>query len=191
LFPPLAADDDFIFLCKYYCPEDGVKFRSNRDKVPYVDWAASGMLTATPGNTIDYDYIKQDILRAHEIYEVLSWNYDPMFATEISSSLFGSGLPVVPFRQTTYLYNEAIMKLEEIILKSKLNKGQDPILDWMFENIAINRSRSGLVMFDKDRSQEKIDGMVCLAMCMGKQDVGGYLDGGKSNRKVDVDIFFV
>jgi phage terminase large subunit-like protein len=170
LFPPVESEKDFLFHCKYYCPEEGIKFRANRDKVPYTEWVADGLLIATPGNVIDYDYIREDIMRMHEDFEVMSWQYDPMFATEISTKLSESGLNVESFRQTVVTYNEPILKLEELILKSRLNTGSDVILDWMFENIAINQNRSGLKMFDKDKSQEKIDGMVCMAMAMG-----GYL----------------
>jgi len=179
LFPPIGQENDFIFLCRYYCPEEGIKLRSRRDKVPYSEWVHEGKLIATPGNVIDYDYIKEDVLQWHEDYNVQSWQYDPMFATEISTKLHEQGVKVNSFRQTTFKYNEPLAKLEEIILKESLNKGDDVILDWMFENIAINQNRSGLKMFDKDKSQEKIDGMVTLAMCMG-----GYLEGDQNEKSV-------
>lgn len=171
LFFPQPGLDEFVFLCSYYCPEEGIKFRSERDKVPYKEWAAEGKLIATPGNVIDYDYIREDISEDHQKYEVWKWFYDPMFATETSTKLYEEEqIPVEAFKQTTFNYNEGIMKLEEIILAGTLNKGHDDILDWMFENVAINRNKTGLVMFDKDKSQEKIDGMAVLGMCMS-----GYL----------------
>jgi hypothetical protein len=45
----------------------------------------------------------------------------------------------------------------------------------MAGNVAI-KNANGLVKFDKDKSREKIDGMVVLAMCMG-----GYLQWLKEN----------
>lgn len=187
LFPPLTAGEDFKFVAKYYCPEDGIKFRSKRDKVPYVEWSNEGLLTATPGNVIDYDFIREDILEDCASFEVVNWQYDPFHATEVSTKLAANGAKVEAFKQTVVNYNEPIMKLEELILKHRLNKGPDPILDWMFENIAINKNRSGLVMFDKDKSQEKIDGMVVLAMC-----VGGYLDDlGAKDEPAEVGITFI
>jgi len=166
LFPPQDGIDRFTFLCHYYCPEDGIQFRANRDKVPYKEWAAEGRLTPTPGNVIDYDYIRNDIEQAMQTYDLKTLYYDPMFATETAIKLQESGIETYKFRQTAYQYNEPIMKLEELILSGQINKGDDPILDWMFENVAIKRNATGLVQFDKDRSNEKIDGMVVLAMCM-------------------------
>jgi phage terminase large subunit-like protein len=69
-------------------------------------------------------------------------------------------------RQTAYQYNEPISKVEELILSGSLTKGDDPILDWMFENVAIRRNATGLAVFDKEKSSEKIDGIVVLGMCM-------------------------
>ena len=53
-----------------------------------------------------------------------------------------------------------------MILSGILNIGNDVILDWMFENVTIKRNSTGLVQFDKDKSSEKIDGIVVLAMCV-------------------------
>ena len=81
-------------------------------------------------------------------------------------------------RQTQFKFNEPILKLEELILSGQINKGSDVVLDWMFENVAIRRNSTGLVAFDKDKSNEKIDGMVVLAMCMA-----AYIDKLKSEEE--------
>lgn len=166
LFPPQDGLEQFVFFCNYYCPEDGIDFRSKKDKVPYKQWAHDGILIATPGNVIDYDYIRQDIAEAHKAYQVKSLFYDPLFATETATKLHEEGIECISFKQTAYQYNEPIMKLEEMILSGILNIGNDVILDWMFENVTIKRNSTGLVQFDKDKSSEKIDGIVVLAMCV-------------------------
>lgn len=171
LFPTQDGLEKNTFICSYYCPEDGIRFRANRDKVPYLDWQHSGHLIATPGNVIDYEYIRADVAKAYERYDIRALYYDPMFATETAIKLTESGIECTPMRQTMYQFNEPILKLEEWILGGHLNKGQDPILDWMFENVAIRRNATGLVMFDKDKASEKIDGIVTLGMC-----TAAYLD---------------
>lgn len=180
LFPPDENNDSFVFLSSYYCPEDGAQFRAGRDKVPYLEWSEKGRLTLTPGNVIDYGYIERDILDDCGKYNVESWKYDPMFATEISTKLQEQGASVEPFKQSVMNYNEPIMKLEEVILDEILNWGNCPVIDWMFGNISIKMNATGLVMFDKKTSREKIDGMVTLAMCMG-----GYLDWYVNNENID------
>ena len=171
LFPPQNGCPDFRFICKYFCPEDGIKFRARRDKVPYIEWERQGLLIATPGATIDYEFIRQEIYNFMEIYKIPGWVYDPMFATESAVRLTELGIQTTPMKQTMYQFNEPILWLEKTILSGTLNKGDDPVLDWMFGNVAIRRNATGLQMFDKEKSSEKIDGIVALAMCMA-----GYLD---------------
>jgi phage terminase large subunit-like protein len=171
LFPVQEGVDKFTFVCKHYCPEDGIRYRANKDKVPYPDWAKEGWLTATPGNVIDYDYIRADIEAAVAEYDVPIVYYDPKFATETAVKLTEAGVNCHAMRQTQYQFNEPILKIEEWVGKGELNKGQDPVLDWMFENVAIRRNQSGLMMFDKEKSREKIDGIVALGMC-----AAAYLD---------------
>lgn len=178
LFPPEQPEEKFIFFANYYCPEDGIEQRTKRDKVPYMDWAKNGAMVATPGNVIDYEYIRNDIRAAHESYKVQAVYYDPMFATETATKLEEEGIKCTAMRQTQFKFNEPILKLEELILSGQINKGSDVVLDWMFENVAIRRNSTGLVAFDKDKSNEKIDGMVVLAMCMA-----AYIDKLKSEEE--------
>lgn len=166
LFPPQEGVDRFTFICKFFCPEEGVKQRSAKDKVPYQDWVAQGILTATPGNHIDFDYLKDYIEEANGIYDIRGVYYDPMFATETSLDLYERGIECTPMRQTSFQYNEPIFKLEGLIAKQEFTKGEDVILDWMFENVKILKSSTGLMMFDRAGKGEKIDGMVTLAMAM-------------------------
>jgi phage terminase large subunit-like protein len=56
-----------------------------------------------------------------------------------------------------------------LIEQKQLVHGGDPVLRWMVGNAVIKYS-NGLCKFDKDKSIEKIDGLVVLAMCFS-----GYL----------------
>lgn len=165
LFPAQEGLEKNTFVARYYCPEDGIQFRSNRDKVPYAEWAKTGDLIATPGNVIDYEYIRADIEAAAIAYDLRAVYYDPKFATESATKLTEIGINCVALKQTYWQFTEPIMKIEEWAGKKELNKGKDVILDWMFGNVALRKNASGLVMLDKDKSSEKIDGIVVLAMC--------------------------
>lgn len=180
LFPPEPGEKEFTFFADFFCPEENAEFRAKRDRVPYLSWAANGRLTLTPGNVVDYEYIEAQILDDVNKYDVNHFRYDPMFATETSTRLSGAGVPVEVFKQNVSNYNEPITKLEEIILGGALNWGACPVIDWMFGNVAIRQNATGLIMFDKQKSREKIDGMVTLAMCFG-----GYLHWYANNEEID------
>ena len=167
LFPPTPDREKFIFIAKYYCPEEGASTRAKKDGVPYLDWSKSGHLHLTPGNVTDYNAVKKDIYEAMTNYKINKIFYDPWQSTQFASELVAEGAPMEEFRQTVVSFNEPIMELEALINKGQIQHGGDPILRWMAGNIALKMNYTGLIMFDKKNSQEKIDGMVVLAMCYG------------------------
>jgi len=170
LFPPLPGKRNFIFIHKSYIPEDNANERAKNDGVPYLDWIKEGKITATPGNVIDYDKIRQDILAYHGKYSIETLHYDPAFATEVMTKSHERGVPVVEFTQYYKNFNRAITELDKLITEGRLIHGGDPVLRWCAGNVVIKRNATGLQMFDKNKSKEKIDPMVVLAMC-----VAGYL----------------
>jgi len=94
----------------------------------------------------------------------------PAFATEIMTRLAEKGVPVMAFTQYYKNFNRAITELDKLTEEGRLIHGGDPVLRWCAGNVAIKRNATGLQMFDKAKSKEKIDPMVVLAMCMA-----GYL----------------
>ncbi|MBW1814146.1 MAG: terminase large subunit, partial [Deltaproteobacteria bacterium] len=64
VFPPQEGIEDYIVLPHIYCPEDTVMERSRTDKVHYEIWVEQGFMTATPGDTIDNDFIFDDVVAA-------------------------------------------------------------------------------------------------------------------------------
>lgn len=178
LFPPCDDFDKFVVRTRFYCPEDKAEERTRIDKVPYLDWAKEGHLILTPGDIIDFEYIEEDIIDAVGKYDVVNYQYDPMFATQISTSLTMQGVEAVKFKQSVMNYNEPIEWLEIILKKAAIAHGMDPILRWMAGNVVLYRNRTGLAMFDKQKAKDRIDGMVALAMA-----VGGYQEYMRDQKK--------
>jgi len=182
LFPPTPERDSFIFKAKYYCPQEGAQFRAKKDGVPYLDWAKDKHLYLTEGNVTDFAAVQLDIQEAMQNYSVQKVYYDPWQSTQFASELFADGVPMEQFRQTVVNYNEPIREMEALISKGQIWHGGDPVLRWMAGNITLKTNHTGLIMFDKDKSQEKIDGMVVLAMCYA-----AYMDSKKGQRPFDAE----
>lgn len=182
LFPPTPDRESFIFKAKYYCPQEGATFRAKKDGVPYLDWAKDKQLYLTEGNVTDFNAVQLDIQEAMQNYSVQKVYYDPWQSTQFASELFADGVPMEQFRQTVVNYNEPIREMEALISKGQIWHGGDPVLRWMAGNITLKTNHTGLVMFDKDKSQEKIDGMVVLAMCYA-----AYMDSKKGQRPFDAE----
>jgi len=182
LFPPTPERESFIFKAKYYCPEEGATFRAKKDGVPYLDWAKDKHLYLTEGNVTDFNAVQLDIQEAMQNYSVQKVYYDPWQSTQFASELAADGVPMEQFRQTVVNYNEPIREMEALISKGQIWHGGDPVLRWMAGNITLKTNHTGLIMFDKDKSQEKIDGMVVLAMCYA-----AYMDSKKGQRPFDAE----
>ena len=88
-------------LSRYFVPEENLRRRAERDRVPYNHlWSRQGLLIeATPGNVVDYSTIEQRILADSALFQVKEIAYDPWNATHIALRLQDEGATMVEFRQ--------------------------------------------------------------------------------------------
>ena len=106
-----------------------------------------------------------------EKFQIRGISYDPWNATQFAIQLEEAGATIKAFTQNTKHFNEPVCWIERNVMTKNLDHGGNEIMRWMASNVTLFRDSSGLVRFDKKRSQEKIDGLVSLAM-----SVGDYLD---------------
>ena len=59
-------------------------------------------------------------------------------------------------------------ELERLMSESKIQHGGDPVLRWMFGNVVLRTDASGNIKPDKEKSGDKIDGIVSLVMAIGQ-----------------------
>jgi len=168
VFPPERSDDPYQVLCRFWIPEDSMHERSHRDRVPYDAWVRQGYMVATPGNVIDYDYILAQIDEDAQMYDLQEIAFDRWGATKIVQELQEMGLTVVQFGQGFASMSAPMKELEKLILSHKLAHGNNPVLAWMADNLVAAVDPAGNIKPDKQRSIEKIDGMVALIMALDR-----------------------
>lgn len=164
LFPPTEDDPVFRLICRTYCPEERVLKRTKEEQVPYADWAADGWLNATPGNVIDYKYIGADIRRDAQTFDLVHAYYDRYNSSDLVISLQEDGINLESFAQTTVNFNAPIVSLELDIVQGQFNYGDNPVVEWAFQNVQIKMDAGGNMRFDKANSKDKIDPAVATAM---------------------------
>ncbi len=176
VFPPSDPEGSFDVVCRFYCPEEGILKRSRTDRVRYDIWQKQGFLTATPGNVIDYAWIKKDVFQAakdHDLREIAfdSWNAQAT-ATDIMNELNPSnsenGFQMVEVRQGAKSMNEPAKDLLVHVMTEKIRHGAHPVLRWNADNLVMRSDPNGNVAPDKERATEKIDGMVALIMAWSR-----------------------
>jgi phage terminase large subunit-like protein len=155
--------------CRFWCPEARLVAVENRYREQYQAWARAGLLTATPGNAIDYQYIRAQILEDASRLRIIDLNVDRLFqGYQLAMELADEGLTVIGMGQG-FLSMAAPMKtFERLLLDRRLNHGGHAILRWMAGNVAVKQDPAGNLKPDKAESQGKIDGIVALVMALDR-----------------------
>jgi phage terminase large subunit-like protein len=169
----LAFPDDgaFDLLCRFWVPDEQMRERVKTDRVPYDVWLKQGFLKTTPGNVTDYDFIREEIRELAAKYDIREIAYDRWGATQLATQLQEDGAEMVEFGQGFGSMAAPTKELERLMLDKKIRHGGHPIMRWMASNVAVKRDPADNMKIDKSKSTEKVDGMVALAMAIGRASV--------------------
>lgn len=165
----LFFPETFSLLCRFWIPKANASRRMKRDNVPYLTWAKQKLITMTPGDVIDYKYIRKEINDLAGQYQLKQIAYDPYNATTLAQQLLDDdGLPMAEHRQGFISMNEPSKLFERLVLAGDLKHGNHEILNWMASNVTVRLDPSDNIRPDKQRSVEKIDGIVAAIMAVGR-----------------------
>lgn len=148
----------------FWIPKENLKDRIDRDRVPYDAWIRDGFITATPGETIDYDWIEAWIDEQVGKYQLAEIAYDPWNATELVKRLMDKGYTLVEMRQGYATMSPASKEFMRVVLEQRLHHGNNPVLNWMAGNVAVRQDPAGNVKPDKAASTARIDGIIATIM---------------------------
>jgi phage terminase large subunit-like protein len=152
----------------FFCPEENLRRRADRDGVPYPRWAEEGLIIPTPGNVVDFRAVADHIRDLNARFNVQENAFDPHLARVMMAELQDDGLPIVEFRQGWVTMAPAVKELERAIVGRRFRHGGHPILRWHFANIAVEQDKAGNHSFHKGKSKDRIDGAVATAMAVGR-----------------------
>ncbi len=164
-------DDDggFDVLPAFFVPKDNIVERERRDRVPYGEWVRRGHLTATPGNVVDYEYIRKQIGEWAARFDVQEIAYDPWNATDLVVRLTEQdGFKCEPIRQGYASLSAPTKALETAIASKDLRHDGHPVLRWCMGNVAVESDPAGNLKPSKKVSTERIDGVIALVMAVDR-----------------------
>jgi phage terminase large subunit-like protein len=150
-----------------WVPKWAVAQRTERGAVPYAAWVASGHLTQTEGDVVDYAIVERDVIDAFNTFQPTAIGYDRWNATDICNRLTVAELPMVEFIQGPKSYHPAMQEFERAYIAGNFRHGGDPVLTWCASNLVARTDANMNTAPDKKRSPEKIDDMVALLMAVG------------------------
>lgn len=165
----------FDVLCRFFLPEEGIRDKSEHDRVPYDLWAKQGFLTLIPGSVVDPGYVAEAIADACVEYDVQRIAYDRWRIADLKRELdrIGADTPLEPFGQGFKDMAPALDKMERCVAESLLRHAGNPILTYCASNAVVEMDPAGNRKLAKNKSSGRIDGMVALAMALACVDRQG------------------
>ncbi len=184
-FPVQDGLDVPVVLPRFFKPADLIAEHAKRDKLPYARWVQEGALQTTPGNVVDYAFIRRQILEDGARFKIAHvgnsrreanegglaidrWN-----AVETAVKLEEEGLPVVLFGQGFASMSAPSKELERLVLANGFHHGGHPVLRRHAQVVAVEQDAADNLKPAKNKSTERIDGIVAMAMALGIALRGG------------------
>ena len=165
-------DGGYDVLPFFWIPEDTIDKRVRKDRVPYDVWARQGLVFTTPGNSCDYAFIRAKLNELADQFNIVDIGLDPWNARQLGQQLMDDGFEIVDFRQGYASMSAPTKELLRLVLAGKLRHSGNPVLRWMADNMVTTQDPAGNLKPAKDRSTEKIDGMVALVMAIDRATRG-------------------
>lgn len=163
VFPREDDIEAIDVLARFWCPEAKLHDTTNRYRDQYQAWARAGYLKTTPGDAIDYAFVRKQILEDGSRFRIVDLNVDRLFqAHQLSMELISEGMKVVGMGMGFLSMAAPMKEFERLLLSQKVHHGGNPVLRWMADNVAVKQDPAGNLKPDKAASQGKIDGIVAL-----------------------------
>lgn len=162
-------EDGGAVLPYFWCPKEAIAEKEEVDRVPYRTWAGQALIEPTPGRAIDKEFIAARLAKVASQFDLRGVAYDRWGMAELQVILDRAGvkLPLVPFGQGFRDFGPAVDAFEGAMLARKIQHGGNPILRWNAGNAVFQTDPAGNRKLSKDRSRDKIDGLVALVMAIG------------------------
>jgi phage terminase large subunit-like protein len=177
-------DGSFFLQTFHWLPERAVERKLDRDESSIYGRMAEEFdnVFVTPGNVTDYSAIRQFISGMFlddsgafkndengiaSKYDLKAMAYDRFNSSQLIIDLVNDGIECDPFGQGFVSMSAPSKELERLMLDGDLWHDENDVLKWMFSNIALQFDPAGNVKPSKDKSGDKIDGVVASIMAIG------------------------
>lgn len=160
--------DRFQLLPHFWIPEEKMLEKIRKENINYDKWVAEGYVTVTPSNVIDYDFVKADILRIVADYDLRTSAYDRWNSSQTIIDLQNEGMECNPFGQGYGSMSAPTKEFEKLVLTGKIEHFGNPVLRWMLASTLVKTDPAGNIKPDKEKSTQKIDGIVAAIMALGE-----------------------
>lgn len=151
----------------YYLPKATL---SDGRNASYAGWQIEGHIKAIPGNVIDYDLVRADILKDIELYDVRKICIDPYEARDFTNQMMQMGHPIVTIPQNVAVMSSPAKELDAASRSKRLHLPLEPVTLWMASNVEVRPDTNDNIKPRKaaDKEENKIDGIVAIVNALAE-----------------------
>lgn len=167
-------------LTYFWLPEAVVERLSH--VLPLKSWVKHGHLLSTPGDVIDYTFIKFKFRELAQKFNIVEIGYDPHYAEEITQTLEqgqlsptgelieeGTGVKRFAFKQTLMEFTKPSKEFERQILSKAIKHNDQPVMNWQVGHVAVYSDANQNIRPIKPKQGDikKIDGVISAIIAIG------------------------
>ena len=180
IFPRFDAETgltSYAIFSQAWLPEGGVDAERNP---LYVQWAATGSLAVTPGETTDFEAIEEWIRDIGARFDLRDVGYDPYACMQFGQRLRNDGFPAKEYRSSTLNFSEPTKLLDALMRERRIVHTGDPVLAWCIGNVVGHYDARSNIYPRREDIQKKIDCAIATIIALGvsiasEKDGGGYI----------------
>jgi len=164
-------DGLFYLFHKFYIPSEQIKEKYRVENINIMEWAQKGIVTAIPGATIDYNFIKADILKDNERFNIIELAYDKWQANKLIESL-DELIPktiLIQFDQSLKQMSNPTKEFERLIMEDKIIDN-NPVMKWQITNAVVkpDANNNYKPLKEYKSSTKRIDGVITSIMAVDR-----------------------
>ena len=170
----LCVYQDEMFFLKHllFFPKDSLSDRIKTETELWRNWFNTGVVTALPGKTIDYEYMFNSIRSLADQFTIEEILIDPYNSSKTVSEL-ESSFTIVPIPQNLKNLSPFTKDFQEEILNGHI-VDSNPFMSWAMSNAMVYTDANGNIKVVKNKNEGKstknmhIDPVITSLMCVGR-----------------------
>lgn len=165
-FPDGQGGHDVLW--RHFAPAAALRDLSRRTGGQADVWVAQGLLTLTPGDVTDYKAIVAAMNDDRERFDIREVAFDRWGATQLSTDLVEDGWPLIQMGQGFASMSAPTIEFLRQVKAGSYRHGGNPVARWQAGNAVTRSDPAGNLKIDKQRSPEKVDGIVASVMALDR-----------------------
>lgn len=175
---------------RFYIPEEMIDIRMKTDSYLVKKWIKDGYIKATPGETVDYKFMFEDIRKDSKIYNIEEIAYDRNLSSLIIAPLADS-FNMVEFNQGIAYMSEPSKAWEKAVIEGNIIDN-NPVMRWMVSCATVKTDPNDNIKVVKPqftKTGKRIDGVITSIMANNRLDVHCASDAAERSLDVSKMIF--